>query len=166
MIGVALTYWKLLGERQILCVCVCAHVGRVNLKIWPWNGYVPCPQDKRKGWLSSIKRSGIVGTQGSTGCGLLAETTDESVFSSVGWVPTPAGWWPTSSALEKKSCRAEFQAVFCSPWLQLFSHGCKGILGGGGEVMKKPVLESAETKKSKAVSEWVMPIGKMAKNGI
>lgn len=40
------------------------------------------------------------------------------------------------------------------------------MLGNGGEVLKKAALESAETLKSKAGSEWVMSVGKMAKNEI
>lgn len=124
-------------------------VRRINLKIWPWKVCVPGPQDKIKGllWIIRVGSLGLTAAQdGASGW--------DCWWALVCWLGAYSSWWwPTGSAPEK-SCRAEFQAVFYSPWLQLFSHGCRGMLGGGGEAWEKQFLSQLRLRGVKlAMSE-------------
>lgn len=90
--------------------------------------------------------------------GLLAEIPDELVFSRVGWVPTPAGGGPP--ALPQRTAGQNFKLCSVVPYCSYFLMDV-----GWWWSHEKAVLESAETK-TKAGSEGVMSVGKMATNGI
>lgn len=59
----------------------------------------------------------------------LAEITDELVFSGVGWVPAPAGWWPLALP-QRRAAGQNFKLCSVVPDCSYFlmdAEGCWGM---------------------------------------